>query len=235
MAAPPPPRASWPAARGPSSPSWPPLRHPQKPAVCRRNGLRCRGPCALGTAIRASALQTREVLPQRGHSLRQPSRRRLHRGPRWRSWPLPSVPRIRVICRGKGAGSGGPCPLGAAMRSSAFSLCRRQKYCHNGGTAFADGLGWGRRWCPLRPSWLPRTPWLSQKPDGARFMPFGARMRRASQGAGLPPTPCPLGLTAATPGRRSRAAQQSCKAKPWTPRTGIEIKRYERLPLQGPT
>jgi hypothetical protein len=34
--------------------------------------------------------------------------------------------------------------------------------------------GWeGDTHCAPTPSWLPRTPWLSQKPDGAGSMPFG--------------------------------------------------------------
>jgi hypothetical protein len=45
------------------------------------------------------------------------------------------VPKKPPVCRGKAAGSGGPCPLGAAMDSSAFADA--EKYCHNGGLAFA--------------------------------------------------------------------------------------------------
>jgi hypothetical protein len=57
----------------------------------KTRGCANRGP--LGAKMRSSAcLQTRQVLPQRGHGLRPPSRRRLAWGPRRRSRPLPAVP-----------------------------------------------------------------------------------------------------------------------------------------------
>jgi hypothetical protein len=45
------------------------------------------------SAARGFFAETRQVLPQRGHGPRPLSRRRLTRGPSWRSWPLPAVPR----------------------------------------------------------------------------------------------------------------------------------------------
>jgi hypothetical protein len=54
------------------------------------------------------------------------------------------------------------------------------------GTAFAAWLGRGHLLCPLRPSWLPRTPWLSQKPDGAGSMPFGGEDALVCLGCRLP-------------------------------------------------
>jgi hypothetical protein len=56
----------------------------------------------------------------------------------------PSGGPLKTAClQGKKfTGSGGPCPLGAAMDSSAY-FCRRDKYCHNGGMAFAHYHGVG--------------------------------------------------------------------------------------------
>jgi hypothetical protein len=55
-----------------------------------------------------------------------------------------AVPLKLLFRRGNAAGSRGPCPLGAAMDSSALELSHRAKYCHNGGLAFAHqhGSGW---------------------------------------------------------------------------------------------
>jgi hypothetical protein len=61
-------------------------------------------------------------------------------------------------------GCGSRAPLGAEMSVSAF-FRQTRKYCPNGGMAFADRVGWGTITVPpLRPSWWPRTAWLSQKP-----------------------------------------------------------------------
>jgi len=47
------------------------------------------------------------------------------------------VPKKMLISRGNAGELGGPCPLGAAMDSSAC-LPSLEKYCHNGGLAFAS-------------------------------------------------------------------------------------------------
>ncbi len=67
----------------------------------------------------------REVLPQRGHGLRPPSRRRLAWGSTM-AIVAPSGGLLKhPVCRGHTTGSGGPCPLGAAMDSSGFARCCR--------------------------------------------------------------------------------------------------------------
>jgi hypothetical protein len=59
-----------------------------------------------------------------------------HRGPR-------RGPQQGADLQGNSRGSGGPCPLGAAMDSPAFLPAYREKYCHNGGLAFAHHHGVG--------------------------------------------------------------------------------------------
>jgi hypothetical protein len=112
--------------RGPGWRSWPSLRGSQRAAYLQVRTVK--GPRSLplwGQHWTRLPQKTREVLPQRGHGLR-PHHGGLAaegsgRGPRCITAPV-VVPRKRPVCRRKAAGSGGPCPLGAAMDSSAFFL-----------------------------------------------------------------------------------------------------------------
>jgi hypothetical protein len=97
-------------------------------------GENCAGPGSVPFGDRHGLVcllpsQREQVLPQRGHGLRPPSRR--HRRPRWRSWPFRRSLETAGL-QGKYRRVRGPCPLGAATDSSAFWPSRREKYWPNG-------------------------------------------------------------------------------------------------------
>jgi hypothetical protein len=137
-----------PARQGSKKVIMVPSHGPLETACLQGKGLRDPGPRPLGAAMVLSALLFAHLTAKycrNGHGLRPPSRRRKPRaGAGQRGSAIAIVVTVVVpskvpICRGKCRGSGGPCPLGAAMDSTAFFSSGCEKYCRNGGTAATTG------------------------------------------------------------------------------------------------
>jgi hypothetical protein len=82
----------------------------------------------------ASSLRE-QVLPQRGHGLRPPPRRRLAWGSRMAIMAPSGGPLKTADLQGKSRRVRGSVPFGG--RNGLVCLSRGEKYCHNGGMAFA--------------------------------------------------------------------------------------------------
>jgi hypothetical protein len=104
-----------------------PLSCPLKAALLQGKRLGVRDSRPLGSGMDSSAFsQPQEVLPERGHGLRPPSRRRLGWGSKMADHRPSAGPSKRPICREKALFHGG------------------NKYCHDGGMTLPHHLTtWG--------------------------------------------------------------------------------------------